>query len=104
MKILKWTVDPTQGALAHVGIALGGADVGVAQEFLDVTDVGTVFQEVGGEAVTERMESGGLSDAGFVETVAEYGLGRGRGKGTAAVADKEWITGVFAPGIFLEYW
>ena len=34
-----------------VGVDLGGAQVGVAEEFLDAAEVGSVVEEVGGEAV-----------------------------------------------------
>lgn len=39
-----------------MGIDLGGFGTGVAEEDLDVAKVGAVFEEVGGEAVSETVD------------------------------------------------
>lgn len=61
---------PVQGALdAHpasvqdVGVEHGGADAGVAQEFLDGPDIVSVFKQVGGEAVPEGVAGGAFLEA-----------------------------------------
>ena len=39
----------------HMGVYLGGCEVGVAQQLLDGVDVGSVVEHMGGETVTEHM-------------------------------------------------
>ena len=48
-------LDGEDAAAGDVGVAFGGAEAGVAEEFLDVADVGAVFEEVGGESVAEGV-------------------------------------------------
>ncbi len=48
-------VDAPQPFAGHVGVNLGGGDVGVSQERLHRAQVGPVFQQVGGKAVAQRM-------------------------------------------------
>ena len=48
-----------------VGVDFGGGDGFVAEHFLDGAEVGTAFDEVGGEGVTESMGGDGFFDAGF---------------------------------------
>src|SRR5258708_11469819 len=38
-----------------VGIDLGGADAGMAEEFLDDAQIGAVFEEVSGEAMPQHV-------------------------------------------------
>ena len=47
-----------------VGVDFGGGD-GVAEHFLDGAEVGTAFDEMGGEGVAEGMGGNGFFDAGF---------------------------------------
>ena len=44
-----------QAGWRHMGIDLGGADTGVAEEFLDDAQVGSVVEQVGGEAMTQHV-------------------------------------------------
>jgi hypothetical protein len=49
----------------HVGVDLGGADVGVAQQGLDHPQVGAAFQQVGGEGMAQDVRTDLLAvDAG----------------------------------------
>ena len=48
-------VDFFQLAFGDVEVALGGAQVFVAEEFLDVAGVGSAFEHLGGEHVAERV-------------------------------------------------
>ena len=41
--------------IEHMGVDHGGADIFVAEEFLDGANVIAVFQEVGGEGMTEGV-------------------------------------------------
>jgi len=45
-------MDLSQPLLAHVQVAGGGRQAGVAEELLDDGDLHTVLQKMGGEAVT----------------------------------------------------
>jgi hypothetical protein len=47
-----------------MGIDHGRAEVLVAEQFLNGTDIVAGFEEVGGEAVAEGMTAGGFRDAG----------------------------------------
>ena len=47
-------VQGFQAFASDVGVDLGGADVGVAEEGLDGAQVGAVVDEVGGEGVAWR--------------------------------------------------
>jgi Phage integrase, N-terminal SAM-like domain len=75
--------DAGRAAVEDVGVDHGGGDVAVAEKFLDGSDVGAVFQQVGGEGVAEGVAGGALGDAltayrllhralqhGFVQVVA----------------------------------
>ena len=44
----------------HVQVDLRGAEVFVAEQVLDRTDVGSLFQKVGGKRVSQRMAACGL--------------------------------------------
>jgi len=48
----------------QVGVALGGGDPGVAQQFLHRPEIGPGAQGVGGEGVAQYMWPGAISDAG----------------------------------------
>jgi hypothetical protein len=47
----------------------------VSQEFLNVSNVGSVFQQVGGERVPQAVNRGGFFDFCFFEGVFKYMLG-----------------------------
>ena len=48
-------VDLGEALLVHVRVDLGGGDVGVAEEFLDHTEVGPILEQVGGKGVPEKV-------------------------------------------------
>jgi len=60
---------------ADVGVDFGGAGAFVAEEFLDVAQVGAVFQEVSGERVPQGVYAHFLSDPGAVAGGVEDCLG-----------------------------
>ncbi len=60
---VKFAVDFAQTITGDVGVNFGGADVGMAEEFLDDAEVGTVLQKVGGEAVAQHVGSDVAFDA-----------------------------------------
>ncbi len=49
---------------AQVGIALGGGEAGVPEEFLDVADAGPAIQQVGGEGMAQGMGADLLAEGG----------------------------------------
>jgi hypothetical protein len=50
-------------SVEDVGVDLGGADVSVAEQFLDGADIGAALEEVGGEAVAEGVAARVLGEA-----------------------------------------
>ena len=87
-------MDTEDVATGDVGIALGGAEGGVAEEGLDVTDVGAAFKEVGGESMAKAVNREFFVDFGTVDGVVEDVLG-----GT----DCQWTGGRLArekPGLY----
>ena len=59
-------------------VDLGGPGARVSKELLDVAEVDSLFQEVGGEAVTEGVWGGMLVDARFFQGPFENVLDAGR--------------------------
>ena len=52
----------------------------MAEEFLDVAQVGAVFQEVGGKGVAERVETEMLADGCLGQCAVKDRLGRADGQ------------------------
>jgi uncharacterized protein (UPF0210 family) len=52
---MEFLVDVAEALAGDVGVDFGGADGGVAEEFLDDAQIGAVLEEVGGEAVPEHV-------------------------------------------------
>ena len=48
-------MDFPQAAALDMGVDLGGADVGVAEQLLDDPQIGAVFQQVRCKAVAQRV-------------------------------------------------
>ena len=59
------------GTLHDVEVDHGGGDVGVPHEVLYGADVGTVFKEMGSEAVTKYMRRDVFWDVAFERGVVE---------------------------------
>jgi hypothetical protein len=57
-------VDLLEVADGDVGVDLGGGYVGVAEEVLDVAEIGTVFEHQGGGRVPEEVAGAALADDG----------------------------------------
>ena len=56
---------------ADVGVDLGGADVGMAEHFLDGPEVSAMIEEVGGEGVPEHVRGHVLLDIGGAGVVLD---------------------------------
>lgn len=52
---MKPPVNLPQTMIGHVGVHLGGADAGVAQQLLDHPQVRAMFQQVRGETVPQHV-------------------------------------------------
>lgn len=61
---IQWTPDSSDVALADVGVNLGRLRVRVPQEFLDVSQVGPSFQQMGGKRMTQRVRCGVFPNIG----------------------------------------
>jgi hypothetical protein len=83
--------------LDDVGVDHRGSDVGVAEEFLDGTDVGTGLEEVGREGMPEGVAAGLLRDAGDEDGLFDRALQDGFVKMMAAVLTRA-VVGVEARG------
>ena len=59
-------MDRFKALLIDVGVNLGGGDSGVAKEFLDDTEIGTVFKEVGGKGVPQQVRVDVLFNPGLL--------------------------------------
>lgn len=90
-------VDFFHALSGDVGVDLGGAEAGVAEEGLDAAEVGAVVEEVGGEAMAKFVRGDVDGEAGvfpvFVDDVGEC-LG---GDAAAEFAEEE---GAFVDGGF----
>ncbi len=62
------TPDPGQVPIRNVGVVLGGGGLLVPQEPLDVAQVGSLLQEMGGERVPQGVRGHPLSDSGIRST------------------------------------
>jgi hypothetical protein len=57
---IRRTAHGQAGAVEHVGVHHGGADVGVSEQFLHGADVGAVFEQVRGKGVAQDVRGDGL--------------------------------------------
>ncbi|AEF82251.1 hypothetical protein TREAZ_2420 [Leadbettera azotonutricia ZAS-9] len=62
-------------AAGYVGVTFGCFEEGVTEEFLDVFDVYSVFQEMGGEGVPKTVDGNILLNASLCHGFVEYALG-----------------------------
>lgn len=62
-------MDCFEAFLVDVGVDLGGRDVGVAEEFLNDAEIGTVLEEVGGEGVAKEVGVDVLVNAGLLSAI-----------------------------------
>ena len=73
-----------------MGVDLGGAEVGVSEQFLDAAEISSVVQEVGGEAVAEFVRTDFESDAGMAEVFLEEVVDGAHGDAAPEFAEEEW--------------
>lgn len=75
-----------------VGVDLGGGYGLVAEHGLDGTEIGTAFEQGGGEGVTEGVGRDGLPNAGFLHKIFDHEEDHDAGEGLlAAMADEDVV-------------
>ena len=74
--------------VGDVGVDLGGADVAVAEEGLDGTDVGAVHEEIGRERVAEGMGGDVFCDAGEAGVFFDNTFDRAGGEAAVVAVDR----------------
>ena len=72
-----------------LGVALGGRQAGVAEQFLDRAQIAAAAQEMRRETVPQRVRGRGLGEAEHAAQGLHLALHEARAKGAAARADKE---------------
>lgn len=72
-----------------VCVDFSGADAGMAEQFLNDSQVGAVFKEVGCKAVPERMRGDGALDAGAADPLFDAIPHCDGGEGRAAFGEKD---------------
>lgn len=85
------------------GVDFCGGDAGVAQQFLDIPEVDSLFQEVRGKAVAEGVRGGFFLDAGPFERPSENIFDAGRTVLLASGAFKEPSGRLIDPVVFPEH-
>ena len=81
-------VDLFHSGGGDVGVDLGGAQVGVAKEFLDAAQVGSVVEEVGGEAVAQFVGANFEGDGGMPEIFLQEIIDCPHGDAAAELAEE----------------
>jgi hypothetical protein len=85
-----------------MGIAFSGAEGGMAEKFLYVPDVGTVFQKMSRKAVAQAMDRGRLQDSGFFKRLGANTLGASDGKMLAGDCSREQPDVYIVDGIIIS--
>src|SRR5579885_3823161 len=73
----------------HVGVNLRGAQAAVAEQFLHAADVGAVVEQVGGEAVPQRVRAGPRVQAGLLEVLLQQPTDAPRAEARAALVQEQ---------------
>ena len=72
---VKRAFNAENAAAGNAGVAFGGADIGMAKEFLNVADVSAAFKKVGRKGMTEAVNRNGFFDFGAANGFVENMLG-----------------------------
>ena len=65
---VQWAANSSSAFVQNMGINHGGTDVFVAQQFLNCTNIVSVLQEMGGEAVTKCMTADEFINPGHLRS------------------------------------
>ena len=93
IEVVEGAFDLVEAFGGDVGVDFGGAGGFVAEEGLDVAEVGAGFEEVGGEAVAEGVDGDAFFNLRFFEGVFEDGLDAAVGIGLVGGAFEEVFVG-----------
>jgi hypothetical protein len=86
---MRFVVDAGEMLKIKVGVDLGRADIGVAQEFLHRPEVATGLEQVGGEGMPQLMGMDAGRHAETARPLAHAGLNRAGAQATAEPADEQ---------------
>lgn len=64
LQVVQRTAHSQTGAVEHMGVDHSRGYIGMAQQFLDRTDIGTVRQQMGGKGVTQSVGRHPLGEIG----------------------------------------
>ena len=93
IEVVERAFDLVEAFGGDVGVDFGGAGGFVAEEGLDVAEVGAVFEQVGGEAVAEGVDGDAFFYAGFLDGCFKDGLDAAVGIGLVGGAFEEVFLG-----------
>ena len=68
---IEWALDAGDHASGDAGVARRGVQFIVAQQRLDDSDIGAALQQMGREAVAQRVQRHALLDPGFISRLVE---------------------------------
>ena len=74
--LIQRTLDPLQALQAYMRISQGGFDIVMAQQLLDIADIGTVLQQMRGITVAQTMKRNGWRQAKVLIRLMKHGLCR----------------------------
>jgi hypothetical protein len=86
---MEFLVDLAEALAGDVGVEFGSGDAGVAEEFLDDTKVGAVFEEVGGKGVTEHVGCNVAGDTGVASARFDVAPHGGSGELGSALSEEK---------------
>jgi len=88
--------------LHDVGVDLGGADVGMAEQFLDVADIRPALEHLGGAGVPQRVHGVDVAESGPVAVQDELLPEVGGLEAFALGGDEDGRALLFAPSTSLR--
>lgn len=88
-------VDSFEAFHRDVGVELGGGHAGVAEEFLDDTQVGAAFEQVGGGGVAQAVRAQVGRSGDGRDDLVHHGAGLALVEAAAALAEQQCPAGMF---------
>jgi hypothetical protein len=72
IKLVQWAVRFYKRALGHVKVDHGSGNIGMPQEFFKGYDIESLFKQVGGIRMSERMQVHVFGNGSFFEVFAHH--------------------------------
>src|SRR5262245_6323693 len=85
-----------------VGVALGGAEARVAEQLLDRAQIGAARQQVGGEAVTQRVRAAAARERDVPHALRDQRSNTAAAQPAAARVQEERVAARLEPRPLLE--